>query len=227
MKLKRPGAVLFDLDGTIVDRRGTIGVYVHRFAQRFQGHLGRITLKNLERAIQKADGDGYVPRDALFARLQAELLWQAKPSIEELRTHWNSDFRQCSQPSPGLYEVLDFLTSHGVSLGIVTNGPDDTQNEKIDVLGVRPYMATVITSESAGVSKPEPGIFLQALDQLHVQPSQAWYVGDHPTFDVVGAAAAGLTALWLRGKFPWPEGSAHPQFQLKSLHELLFLSSWE
>ena len=53
-------------------------------------------------------------------------------------------------------------------------------------------MACIVDSTVVGVSKPDPRIFDIALDAMGVAPEDAWYAGDTPAFDVVGARAAGL-----------------------------------
>lgn len=69
----------------------------------------------------------------------------------------------------------------------------------------------LVDSEVVGVAKPDPGVFDQALRPTGVDPSRAWYVGDTLTFDVVGAAAAGLHVLHLdpHGWCPRPDDHAH------------------
>jgi putative hydrolase of the HAD superfamily len=106
-------------------------------------------------------------------------------------------------------------------MGIITNGPAAGQNVKIDALGIRHKMTCIIISEAVGVKKPDERIFRMAVDTLNVAPSEAWYVGDHPINDVLAAAAAGWTAIWLRGRHPWPDGHPEPAFQIDSLEELL------
>jgi putative hydrolase of the HAD superfamily len=50
----------------------------------------------------------------------------------------------------------------------------------------------VIDSHEVGVSKPDPGIFLAALERMGLEPGDAWYIGDSVFHDVNGARAAGL-----------------------------------
>jgi putative hydrolase of the HAD superfamily len=54
-------------------------------------------------------------------------------------------------------------------------------------------------SEAVGVKKPDARIFAQALAAVGCRASQAWFVGDHPVNDVLGAAAVGLRPIWLTG----------------------------
>lgn len=106
-------------------------------------------------------------------------------------------------------------------MGIVTNGASASQSGKLDTLGIRRYMGTIVMSEEVGLRKPDPRIFQLALDNLGIEPSAACYVGDHPANDVLGASDAGLTAVWLKGTHDWPEGCDEPRFQIDALSELV------
>ena len=72
-------------------------------------------------------------------------------------------------------------------------------------------------SEDAGVSKPDPGIFMMALDALGTPPAEAVMVGDSWSADVIGARAAGIRAVWFNPhRLPSPE----PGLGVAELHAL-------
>jgi FMN phosphatase YigB (HAD superfamily) len=99
---------------------------------------------------------------------------------------------------PGSRERLQALSDTGVQVGIVSNadGTVASRLREAEVLQVGPgpgvEVGCVIDSGAVGVTKPDPAIFAIALDALGVAPDRAWYVGDMPAIDVVGARAAGL-----------------------------------
>jgi putative hydrolase of the HAD superfamily len=82
-------------------------------------------------------------------------------------------------------------------LGIITNGVTHFQQPKLDALGLTGFFEHVITSGDFGAVKPDPRIFLHACAVFGVAPSEAAYVGDRLHTDAIGAAAAGLTGVWL------------------------------
>jgi putative hydrolase of the HAD superfamily len=82
-------------------------------------------------------------------------------------------------------------------LGVVTNGIDRVQRARLAVSGLAPLFATVVTSESAGFTKPDPRILGVALAELGLAPREAVYVGDDPEVDGGAARAAGVRFLWL------------------------------
>jgi HAD superfamily hydrolase (TIGR01549 family) len=122
-----------------------------------------------------------------------------------------------------MYEVLDNLKSHGIILGIITNGSPFSQNRKIDALGIREYLSTIIISESVNVKKPDEKIFAIALEEINVSASDTWYIGDHPVNDILSSSSAGLTPVWIRGIHPWAEGHDEPLYQIDSINQLLSL----
>ncbi len=99
---------------------------------------------------------------------------------------------------PGSVDDLRTLQASGVRLGIVSNadGSVAARLREQEVLQVGPGLGVavecVIDSGEVGVTKPDPRIFAIALDAMGLAPAQAWYVGDMPAIDVVGARAAGI-----------------------------------
>jgi putative hydrolase of the HAD superfamily len=102
---------------------------------------------------------------------------------------------------PGSVDALRELAATGVRLGVVSNA-DGLVAQRLreqEVLQVGPGLGVqvecVIDSGEVGVLKPDPRIFRLALDALGIEPSEAWYVGDMPGIDVVGARGAGIHPL--------------------------------
>jgi putative hydrolase of the HAD superfamily len=102
---------------------------------------------------------------------------------------------------PGSIDDLRVLAATGVRLGVVSNaeGTVAVQLREGEVLQVGPGIGVpvdcVIDSGEVGVLKPDPRIFVIALDAMGLRPEQVWYVGDMPGIDVVGARAAGIKPL--------------------------------
>jgi FMN phosphatase YigB (HAD superfamily) len=120
---------------------------------------------------------------------------------DEVHQHLDSEFADAAlwvQPIPGAKEGLEALAATGVKLGIVSNADGLIAQRllELEILQVGPGLgvevACVIDSGEVGVMKPDPRIFAIALDAMGVEPDRAWYIGDMPGFDVVGARRAGL-----------------------------------
>jgi putative hydrolase of the HAD superfamily len=101
------------------------------------------------------------------------------------------------------------------------------QQHKIEQLQISPYLSTIVISEAVQVKKPDRRIFVRALADLDCAASQAWFVGDHPVNDVLGAAAAGLRPIWLTGVHPWPTDHPAPVWQIRALNEVVAMVQHE
>jgi putative hydrolase of the HAD superfamily len=102
--------------------------------------------------------------------------------------------REFPESRDGLRE----LAETGVRLGIISNaeGLIGGRLAEAEILQVGPGLGVdvecVIDSGAVGVMKPDPRIFRLALDAMGITAADAWYVGDMPGIDVIGARAAGL-----------------------------------
>ena len=85
-------------------------------------------------------------------------------------------------------------------------------------LGLEPYIDFVVTSQEVGVDKPNPPIFLAALERAGVNASEAIHVGDQYKFDVVGARGVGIAPILIDRYNLHPEVSDCPR--IRSLSEV-------
>jgi len=85
------------------------------------------------------------------------------------------------------------------TLGIITNGSKEQQEQVVAKLNLSPYIAgsRIFASNKGGVRKPNPAIFLGAARSVGVDPSQCVMIGDSWKNDVSGALKAGMRAVWL------------------------------
>jgi FMN phosphatase YigB (HAD superfamily) len=123
---------------------------------------------------------------------------------EEVHVHIDSEFADAAlwlRELPGARAGLHELAESGVRLGIISNadGLIGQRLAEAGILQVGPGVGVevecVIDSGAVGVMKPDPRIFDLALDAMGIDASDAWYVGDMPGIDVVGARKAGLTPV--------------------------------
>jgi putative hydrolase of the HAD superfamily len=213
--------VLFDLDGTLTDRQGTLRAYARQFLLDF-GAVFRLTeIAAVAAELVRLDDNGYNPRRS--HDLAAHPAFTAAPSPEELESHRTFHFPRFTVARTGARETLAVLATRSIRMGIVTNGHTSAQQTKVDVLGIRPLMRTVLVSETEQVEKPDPRIFHTAAERLGLPPQRCMFVGDHPEKDVCGAEAAGMRAVWIPAELPWPADVAPAARAIKALPELLQL----
>ncbi len=96
---------------------------------------------------------------------------------------------------PEAIETLSCL-SKKYQLHIITNGFQEVQYIKLETSGMDVYFKEIITSEEAGVKKPDPGIFHYALKRAGAIASESLMVGDDAEVDVAGALAVGMDAVF-------------------------------
>ena len=117
--------------------------------------------------------------------------------------------------------ALERLKAQGYQLGVVSNLRRD-MNELCRDLGIGPYLDFCLTSAEIGVEKPDPAIFVAALERAGVAPPEAVHVGDQPRSDLVGARGAGLHAVLLdRGNWHQEMETCVRISQLPELVDLL------
>ena len=90
--------------------------------------------------------------------------------------------------------TLQALKQQDIILGLITNLNRDVTSI-CHKLGLQPYLDFVVTPQEAGADKPQPPIFLAALNHARVDADQAVHVGDQYQVDVVGARGVGITPI--------------------------------
>ncbi len=164
-------------------------------------------------------------RLAFFARYEQILLDNAGLSVSTdlARQIWQiaisvpKDFI----PFDDTVSALQRLKSRGYRLGVISNLRRD-MDELCWNLGIEPYLDFCITSSEVGVEKPDPAIFVAALERAGVNPPEAVHVGDQPRSDLVGARGAGMHAVLLdRGNWYQDMDNCVRISQLADLPDLL------
>jgi putative hydrolase of the HAD superfamily len=209
-------AVLFDLDHTLWERDAAV---CRLFAAQHTAFPALATAPRDEyvKRIMMLDEHGAADKEAMYEQVVRE--FGLEPWIADaLRTHFWANYKNYFEPVPDAFRVLNALRAAGLKTGIITNGTMAAQDAKISGLGLAPLMDVILISEREGIRKPDRAIFQRAVDRLGVRSGAAWFVGDHPEFDVRGAAEAGLTAVWVRS---WAEAAPEATHTISALGELL------
>jgi FMN phosphatase YigB (HAD superfamily) len=143
----------------------------------------------------------WAPSWISYLRAYVEACGVGEDQLDEAHRHVDSEFAEAAlwiEPIVGAREGLQALADAGVRLGVVSNadGMMGQRLAQMEICQVGPGLGVeiecVIDSGNVGVMKPDPRIFVAALDVLDVPADRAWYVGDMPAIDVVGARRAGL-----------------------------------
>ncbi len=181
-------AVLFDLDGTLLDTVDDL----HEAANRMLAELGR-PLRTREE-IRNFVGKG-IPK--LVERCLADPDVSAADfdaAVEVFRTHYRETNGSKSAPYDTVRETLDALKASGVSMGVVTNKAQDFAVPLLEATGLADYFGAVVCGGMLPNKKPAPDMLLHACELLSVGKERAIMVGDSGN-DALCAQAAGVPVL--------------------------------
>ena len=193
--------VVFDLDETLLDRRGSIDSYAKQLHTDLAKFVVMPRAAYLE-AFHRLDDYGRAPRELFFQELASQLFADVSP--RELQSHFEAKAWRAPRLFPHVNDVLRRLRGEGWQIGIVTNGGVASQGQKIANSGLSPLVHCIVISAALGSRKPDRAIFEHAAMQLGINPTQSWFVGDDPRSDVWGAKQFGFRAIWVERYLPWP-----------------------
>jgi HAD superfamily hydrolase (TIGR01509 family) len=182
-------ALIFDLDGTLVDT-----VYAHVFAwQRAFAEAGLpIDGWRIHRRMGMSGG--------LFARAAAREIGRplSLEEAEALQQRHGELFIELlpeRRPLPGAVELVAELQANGVPHGIATSGRRPEIDSSLDVLGVGEE-TVVVERGDVDRAKPEPDLFLACAERIGAAPADCYVIGD-AVWDLLAARRAGMLSVGL------------------------------
>ena len=180
------GAVLFDLDGTLVDSLADIGDSMNAVL----AELGLPTHTPDVNRILVGDGARALAQRALPREAQGQL----EDVLRRYKAHYDAHPVVKSRPYPGIVPMLEALVSRGVPLAVVTNKPHALAVEIVARLLPEIPFVTVLGQRDGVPHKPDPAGPLSIARALGVDPTNALFVGDTDT-DMRTASNAGMVAV--------------------------------
>jgi len=174
-------AVLFDLDGTLVDSYAALSEAVN-YARRQHGlePLGETRIKQfvgdgLEKLLQRAFDTNDVPRGVAqaFESRYDEICCAESKVLEDVEA------------------TLEHLSSLDVVMAVCTNKPTFFSRKILEALGLARHFRAIVGPDLAGARKPDARHLLHALDATGVATTEALFVGDMP-IDVQAARNSGI-----------------------------------
>lgn len=180
----QPSAVLFDLDGTLVDSIELIvSAAMNAFASRPGPSPTEAQIRNtIGRPLPTTFGPWLVDDNDLPFLI-------AKYREYQLEHH---DRLTCCYD--GILDTIVALDAAGHPMGIVTSKVGYMAERALVHTGLSRYMRCIVASDTTTKHKPDPEPVLAALEQMNTQPAEALFVGDSP-YDMQAARAAGVHAL--------------------------------
>lgn len=210
-------AVIFDLDGTLLNRDKSVLAFINHQYDRLNTWLSHVTKESYTTRFIELDNGGYIWKDRVYQQLVEEfqitgLSWQ------ELLQDYICQFKNYCVPFLGLKTVLEKLRNDNLKLGLITNGKGHFQLGNIHALGIEDYFDIILISEWEGIAKPNPLIFIKAYNKLDINPHEAIFVGDHLLNDIKAAQNVGMIGVWK--KTPSTMSIIYPDYIIDQLVEI-------
>lgn len=179
-------AILFDLDGTLLDSTELI---LGGYKYTVQKHMGLVT----------TDDDWYplfgLPLRNQFARFDPE---NADEFVKTYRKYYALYHDKSIKLYPNVKEIVEKLYNDGIKLGVVTSKLGYFSQKGLDVPGLNKYFQTVVAEDDVKNQKPDSEPVILCAERLNTPISEVLMIGDTP-YDIMSADAAGAesaAALW-------------------------------
>ncbi|WFR83322.1 HAD family hydrolase [Arthrobacter sp. Y-9] len=197
-------AVGFDLDGTLFEHRGSATAAADGFLAEFgvvpTDHTRELWFAAEEHEFERwrAGDIGFQQQrrnrvTTVFGALGLEIP-DTSESLDALFDRYLAAYRAAWRLFPDSGDVLRRLRLRGVSIGILTNGAQEQQREKLERTGLVDLVDAVCVSEEIGARKPDRRAFSILAERLGVAPDACHFIGDNPEHDVAGARDAGMSS---------------------------------
>jgi HAD superfamily hydrolase (TIGR01509 family) len=174
---------LFDLDGTLVD-----SVYQHVLAWREALDQEGIHL-SVWRIHRRIGMSGALFTNMLLREANLAINPELIERLGQRHAEAYTRLRHQVRPLPGARELLNYLTENENPWAVATSGRMETARLNLDRLGIDPAMIPVVTRDQVKYAKPDPDLFLAAVDRLGAKIEHSVVIGDS-TWDMLAARRA-------------------------------------
>ena len=179
--LKYAKAVLFDLDGTLVDS-------MWMWKDIYMEYLGKYGITLPPELQEYIEGMSFSEVSAYFKEA-----FGIKESLEEIKSEWVSmakyKYTHEVPLKPGALRFLKHLKEQGIPMGIATSNSRDLLDAVLESLEISPYFDCCMTSCEAGAGKPAPDIYLKVAKILKTEPKDCLIFEDTPAGILAGNRA--------------------------------------
>jgi HAD superfamily hydrolase (TIGR01509 family) len=179
-----PPAVLFDMDGTLVDSNY---LHVHAWTRAFHDLSIPVESWRIHRSIGM---DGARLLESLLADADDGARKQAK----ELHLRYLKESAPLMRRLPGARELLERIRSLGLQIVLASSSSEEELALSRPVLDCDDLLAAATSSKDVDVAKPEPTIIEVALKRAGVDADDAVYIGD-AVWDIIACGRAGVRAI--------------------------------
>lgn len=187
IELPEPGALLFDLDGTLVD---TVGLRIAAWQE---------ALRRYGFAVDRERLSGYIGSDGRWLAREVaraagrDIDWAESDEIDRVSGALFDEMNAAPRPLPGATELLISLEKSSLPFAIATSSQPGQVQASVRTLDL-PAPPPIVDGSHVEHAKPEPDLLLAAAARLDVEPERCWYVGDS-TWDMMASARARMVGI--------------------------------
>lgn len=194
--LKEIKAVIFDMDGSLVDSMWIWPEVDREYMEKYH-------LSPPETFHKDIEGMSYVETAQYFLDTFPVLACTAEDVCREW-TEMTMELYQTRVPlKPGAGEFLERMKSQGIRMGIATSNSRELAAAALDALHIRNYFSAIVTSDEVRRGKPAPDVFLEAASVLGVPPENCLVFEDIPN-GIRAGKSAGMTVCAVHDEFSVP-----------------------
>ncbi len=182
-------AVLFDLDGTLLDTIADLAEAANRTlvemrrAPRPLAEIHDFVGKGIPHLVRRFMTEGTLASEEDIAQ-----------AVVSFRRHYAEVNGREARVYPGIAETLDALRDRGLPLAVVTNKAEAFTLPLLERTGIAPYFSAVVSGDTLPVKKPDPAVLHHACALLGVASRSALMIGDSAN-DALAARGAGMPVL--------------------------------
>ncbi|MBB5897574.1 HAD family hydrolase [Kutzneria kofuensis] len=187
---------LFDLDGTLADRRAGQHAWSVEFCADHGFDPAEVDW------LMAADGNGMVTKEEYFGRVRER--YGLARSVDDLWRQYRDRQPTLVPAYEGMLDGLERLRAAGWRIGVVTNGYEDVQTLTLTSSGIAEHVDGWAISAAENVRKPDVRLFEIAAARAGAPLGDGWMVGDNAGADIGGGRAAGLRTAWVHHDRSWP-----------------------
>ena len=180
-------AVLFDMDGTLIDTERYYRIFWPKAMAEFGYHMTDeqvLSMRSLGRPFAPARLRSWFGEELDYYAIRARRTEMMEECLD----------REGVRLKPGAVEILEELKRRGIIAAVATATPLERTEKYLNATGIRPYFSHIISATQVKEGKPSPDIYLYACEQLGLKPGECLAVEDAPN-GIMAAYRAGLSVV--------------------------------